>query len=294
MKTPQMPFPRLGQTLGITSDVWLKREDLHHYSSHKGRSIPIMINEARKTGVAQFVISSSGNAAIAAAQAISTYNKNPRGTPLRLTIFVGEHIADEKLNKLKKIIAEDKALSIQQVPNPKQSAFQLTTTDPTTKWLRQSTEDSALIGYHELALELAKIPNLSAVFVPTSSGTTAVGLARGFAALNLNPEIHIIQTDVCHPMVETAAPPTAAPSLASAIVDKIARRKPQVTEIVKTSGGAGWVATNESIVAAQKLIKETANLNISANSALSVVGLTEAIRAGRSWPGPVACLITGP
>ena len=42
MKTPQFPYSKLAQSIGV-SEVYLKREDLDHYGSHKGRSIPVMI-----------------------------------------------------------------------------------------------------------------------------------------------------------------------------------------------------------------------------------------------------------
>ena len=100
MKTPQLPFPKLSEAIGIPNEVWLKREDLHKYGSHKGRSIPLMIMEYAKLGVTNFIISSSGNAALAAAQAIDTYNRNHQ-TTLSLVILVGENIDAKKLNLLK-------------------------------------------------------------------------------------------------------------------------------------------------------------------------------------------------
>ena len=66
MITPQEPFPALAKAVGLT-DIYLKREDLHTYGSHKGRSIPVMIDHYLKEGSKNFAISSSGNAALAAA-----------------------------------------------------------------------------------------------------------------------------------------------------------------------------------------------------------------------------------
>ena len=296
MKTPQLPFPKLSEALGIATEVWFKREDLHHYGSHKGRSIPLMINEYRKQGVTNFVVSSSGNAALAAAQAIDTYNKNKKGKPLTLKILVGKKITPEKLANLEGARnKEKKEIIIEQCERPKQMAFQIEKEGKAT-WLRQSTSDVAVLGYRELADELNKIENLAAVFVPTSSGTTAQGLFDGFQGLQTNPQIHIVQTDICHPMVESPLLPTPyslQPSLATAIVDNIALRKEKVLEAIKNSHGAGWIATNEKIKEAMKLVKEKTDIIISPNSALSVVGLMQAIQAGWKWGGAVVCLITG-
>lgn len=288
MKTPQSPIPRLAAALGLKSEVWLKREDRHHLGSHKGRSIPLMINEHHKNGASHFVISSSGNAAIAASRAVVAHNKNKSDDQIDLHIFIGQHISPAKDTLLEAETSPQ--IIIERVKNPRQRAFQFSIRKNSTL-LRQSTDPLALLGYHELALELAKIENLAAIFVPTSSGTTAVGLAEGFEALNLKPEIHIVQTTSIHPMIDDTVP--SEKSLADAIVDKIAYRKNSVLEVLKNTGGAGWVATNTEIVEAIDLIKNTAEISISPNSALSVVGLLQAIKKGRSWSGPVVCLITG-
>ncbi len=297
MKTPQLPFPRLAEAFGLPNEVWLKREDLHHYGSHKGRSIPLMINEYRKQGVTNFVISSSGNAALAAIIAVQKFNQSAKGEPLKLTILVGNKIDPKKLQTLKTTDnSKQTTITIEQCERPKQTAFRLEK-EGKAKWLRQSTDDLALIGYQELAGELAKIPNLSAVFIPTSSGTTAQGLYEGFQKLGLNPEIHIVQTEECHPMVNERDKGQGTRkkerSLANAIVDKIAHRKSKIAEILKNAHGAGWVATNNQIKEAIKLMREKIGIEISANSALAIVGLQQAIQSGKTWTGAVACLITG-
>lgn len=295
MKTPQLPAPKLSEALGITNETWLKREDEHHFGSHKGRSIPLMIATHQRAGVGHFVISSSGNAALAAARAVRAHNKNKPNDQIRLQIFIGLGISPHKQEL---IAAEtDPLITIVQVKNPKQSAQQFAAKE-SAMLLRQSTEPLALLGYHELAEELAKIENLAAVFVPTSSGTTAQGLAEGFAKLHLNPQIHIVQTTACHPMVDVIDPKATnadmvESSLADAIVDKIAYRKQAVAEAIKNSRGTGWVATNEEITQAMNLMKAAVGLNISPNSALSVAGLTKAVQNGWQWSGPVVCLITG-
>ena len=294
MKTPQLPYPKLSETLGIASDVWLKREDLHHYGSHKGRSVPFMIGEYYKNGIKNFVLSSTGNAALAAVLAAQTHNKNKSKDPISLQIFVGENIDKEKLNKLKKL-TDEKNIFLTQTKESKREALKYEKENK-GKLLRQSTDNLALLGYHELAEDLAKIENLAAVFIPTSSGTTAQGLYDGFVKLGINPQIHIVQTTSCHPMVTSPLQATSyklQASLATAIADKVAHRKTKVEEAIKNSRGSGWIATNDEICAAIKLIKETAGINISPNSALSVAGLVQAIKSGQTWKGPVVCLITG-
>lgn len=299
MKTVQMPYAELARALGV-KEVYLKREDQHKYGSHKGRSLPLMIKKYfKEENKTEFVISSSGNAALAAVEAVQAHNRN-NDSKLRLTVFVGQNINPQKMKKLITII-EDPLIKLEQVENPKQSAFQMDK-DGKAKNLRQSTDDAALEGYFELAEELDKIPNLSAIFIPTSSGTTAQALGESFAKLSQKPQIHIVQTTACCPIASVISPLLPEErgagvrweqSLADAIVDHVAHRKEKVVEVIKNSHGSGWIVSDEEIKNAIKLVKETCNLAISPNSALSVAGLVKATQSGLNWPGAVVCLITG-
>lgn len=292
MKTKQQSAPKLATALGI-SEVYLKREDEHKYGSHKGRSIPLMIKTAVKEGIRDFVISSSGNAALAAVLATVAHNQNNPDKQITLRVFVGQNIEQHKLEFLQKRIT-DQHILLEQVERPKQAAFQLDKEGAATS-LRQSTDDTALLGYEELAKDLSKIPQLAAVFVGTSSGTTAQGIGEAFARMDNKAQIHIVQTAACHPIAEALGvqAPTAERSIAGAIVDKVAHRKNAVVQVVQQSNGAAWVVTDDEIKAARELVKETLNIQISNNSALSVAGLQKAIRNGFTWEGPVVVLICG-
>jgi len=313
LMTPQQSYPKLAQTLGIP-EIILKREDLHPYGSHKGRSIPYMMEEYIKKGYSNFVISSSGNAALAALKFVQDCNKT--NTKITLKIFIGKNIAKNKLSSIQSEILNLKSeILVEQVDNPKQSAFLEAKNNNKVINLRQSTDDLALEGYKTLADELEEIDNLEAIFIPTSSGTTAQALG------NLGAQIHVVQTTACHPIAEFFSPyqvrehlsrfhigseiergskPHPNPplqgegkSIAGAIVDKIAHRKEKIIEIIKNSHGSGWIVTDEEIQNAIKLVKETINIDISPNSALSIAGLQKATQNGWTWSGPVACLITG-
>lgn len=292
MLTPQTKHPKLAQTIGLSQPLYFKREDLHPLLSHKGRSLPIMINTHLKSGTKDFVVSSSGNAAIASALYINQLNKK-RKDKISLQIFVGEKIDLLKLKKLQKLANKNIALS--QIKNPKQSAFQLQKNNQAV-WLRQSTDDTALLGYYDLAKELSKIKNLAAVFVPTSSGTTALGLGQGFKKLKIKIQIHIIQTATIHPIVQNFSSQRCdieKESLATAIVDKIALRKLPLLKSMKENRGYGWVVCNQEIKEAIDLAKKTEKIKLSPNSALALAGLRQAAKNNWKFSGPIVCLITG-
>lgn len=288
MITPQSQAKQLAKAIGLNTELYLKREDLHPHGSHKGRSIPPMITKYTKSGWTDFCISSSGNAAISAAITINKHNAKQTKKKLSLKIFVGKNIDKNKLKTIEALT--NKNITIEKIKNPKQAAFQMDK-KRAAKNLRQSTDDSALTGYEALAAELAKIKNLAAVFIPTSSGATAQGLHNGFKKLGLNPQIHIVQTPACHPMIKSSA--ATKPSLANAIVDKIGYRKEMVQKAMRDSEGKGWIAMDNDITKTKLKVKKTENLDISSNSALGIAGLRLALQNNWRFDGPVACLLTG-
>ena len=163
--------------------------------------------------------------------------------------------------------------------------------DPSIQSLRQSNDESALVGYTELADELLKIPKLAAVFIGTSSGTTAQALAEHFPTGKHSVEVHIVQTSSCHPIADHFVENFSSEekSIADAIVDTTAFRKGAVLGSV----AGGWIATNEHIKAAQDIAERTTGLTISTNSALSIAGLMQAVYTGREFDGAIACMICG-
>jgi threonine dehydratase len=158
--------------------------------------------------------------------------------------------------------------------------------------LRQSTDDTALIGYESLAEELAEA---GTIFIGTSSGTTAQALAGYFIKNKLPIQVHIVQTSSCHPMSDAFGMYEGPDerSDADAIVDITAQRKIALVPLIEKTGSRGWFATNENIRTAQELVKKHTGLDISTNSALSVAGAIQAAYAGHEIKGPVICIICG-
>ncbi len=284
--TPQENYPELAKAIGLAG-IYFKREDMHALGSHKGRSIPVMIDNYLKNGDLHFAISSSGNAALAAA----LYVREVNSSPISLDIFVGNNIKPDKLNKLRDLSDDNIRVLIKE--RPLQALTQAASEG--ARSLRQSTDDVALIGYESLAKELVKIKDIGAVFIGTSSGTTAQALAQYFIAKKLPIQVHIVQTSSCHHMAdafETFDIPDEK-STADAIVDQTAHRKSDLIPLIKETGGRGWLATNENIIAAQEMTRKYAGLDISTNSALSVVGAIQAAEAGYDMRGVAVCLICG-
>jgi threonine dehydratase len=307
MITPQKSYPDLARAVGVSS-LYLKREDLHPYGSHKGRSLPVMIDHYLKEGKRHFAISSSGNAALAAALYVKELNgRNDEN--IKLEILVGNHILDKKLKKLTDLA--DDNVSVMRFERPLQSLTQKTA-DGSIQSLRQSIDDTALLGYESLAKELEGIKDLQAIFVATSSGTTAQALAEYFiknakrkmqsmpsttiGGANKKPvEIHIVQTTSCHPMALEFVDSVVSEeqSAADAIVDMTAHRKNALIPLIKKTNGSGWIASNEEIRTAQELMGKHAKIIVSPNGALALAGLMQAVFTGKEWSGAVMCVVGG-
>ncbi len=313
--TPIENYLELAKVIGL-KDLYFKREDLHPYGSHKGRSIPVMIDHYIAKGSKEFVISSSGNAALAAALYVKELNDNyarlgensstiplvglrgrvtsPKRADqflLALTIFVGHHIAPHKLEKLKAI--EDENIRVLIKERPLQAAT-LAGQEGMVN-LRQSIDDTSLMGYEALARELSLTEGIGAVFIGTSSGTTAQALAAYFSQKKLPIQVHIVQTSGCHPIADgfDTYDGREEDSLADAIVDRTAMRKTKIVSIVRKTEGNAWVATNDEIETARDMVQKNAGLDISTNSALSVVGAMQAVYRGWEIDGAVVCMICG-
>ena len=146
-----------------------------------------------------------------------------------------------------------------------------------------------------MAEELNEIPDLQAIFIPTSSGTTAQALGEWFISQNRNVQIHVVQTEAVHPIAQSFDKDFTPQekSEASAIVDSIAHRKEKIISLVKRSLGSGWIISDNEIRKAISDVKEKTGISLSPNSALAVAGLAKALRQGWQWSGAVVCLVTG-
>lgn len=290
MITPQTEEKFLAQALGIASIV-LKREDLHPYGSHKGRSIPHMIDHYAKAGREYFAISSSGNAALAAA--IHIQKKIEQGKKMHLDIIVGQKIPHQKKVLLEKY-CDGKNIILHSVLRPLQYLHELCTQDDSIQNLRQSIDNTALTGYHSLASELETLPHLNALFMGISSGTTLEAIGDMFHANKKSIELHAVQTTSCHPISGSFDESvTSEQSIADAIVDITAHRKISVSHTIEISGGTGWIVTNSEIQKAQDMLKKYAQVEATPNGALGLAGLMKALSKGRRFDGVVACIITG-
>jgi threonine synthase len=280
-------------------EVFVCDETKNPTGSHKDRSFGVWLEKIKNEGSAKdLVISSSGNAAASAA-----YFAKQFGLPLH--IFVSEKIAPEKLEKIKKIchselvseskdgeilkqVQDDSKITIHLVARPKFEAA-LAAKNNGWFWLRSSVNGDALLGYESLAKEIDEI-NPRTVFIPSSSGTLAVGL---YKFLKSKPAFHLAQTTKVNTLVKKFDKDFAPEekSLADAIVDLIGHRQAQVEEIITNSDGFGWVIGNKEIEAAREELKE-AGIECSNTSALGLAGFKKTLSKNFKLEDPIIIIVT--
>jgi len=261
--------------------IFFKCEYENPTGSVKDRGMVCQISSIFSQNIKQAVISSSGNAAISAASYC-------RLAGIKLTVFVSKQVNKMKHKRLKdmdvKIILSDTPLKDSVLFARLNHAYHL----------RQSIDDNSRVGYKTIAYEMSKdVKNIDAVFIPVSSGSTLVGISRGFDDLGMKVAMHAVQTTRVHPISEQFDNPCIkeSTSLADAIVAKYTPRKDEVISIIKISRGWGWTLDDKAIIEAHKFLIEQ-KIYCSYEGALALAAVYKAKRNNRIYKNPV-CLLTG-
>lgn len=279
--TPLQPARALGRDLGIP-DLWLKREDLSPTGSHKARSLGLMVSDLKARGISQAVISSSGNAAVAAAAYCSLAGirllslVSPRTPAVKLAALLDQP-------QLVVVSAHPVALLHRAV----------------TAWgmadLRTSTNPLGAAAYRGIAAELVSEGAWRAVFVFANSGATALGIQEGFARLlpaAQRPQVHLVEAS---PGGELTRPWYGREDtlLASGVGDLGTRRSrlaPRLRRAVRESGGRGWRVD----LAAMEEVRELTERRAVATSWEGLASLAAAHeRAGELDRGRLAVVLSG-
>lgn len=266
------------------TDVFIKHEEENPNNSFKDRSLVYQLSYYLGQGKKNFAISSSGNAAISAASVITK-------SDARLHIFVSDKLAELKLHKLKNF--ESERIIIKQSPKPSSDCIKFCNAGANSDEiinLRGSKDELAVKGFKSIAYELTEqLPNIDAIFIPCSSGTSTVGIAQGFKEMRKQVKIQIVQTSEMNQIARDFHRdlPAEERSLATAITDRIASRKSQVQKIVRESAGFAWIASNSDLEQADQLIYNLSGNHYSYNSLLSVAGYLQARQSGMKFKAPV-------
>jgi len=265
----------------LEENLFLKREDQNPTGSLKDRGMAYLVSWAWAAGEKNLVLSSSGNAAISAANYCSLAGIN-------LSVFVSSQTNKGKLEKLSqlgvKIFTFQRAVSEAIKYAQANSFFNL----------RPSQNEFGPEGYQTIAFELAEnLGLIEDIFIPVSSGTALAGIAKGFSKLGFLPRIHLCQGAAFCPLASfyDSDYEKESQSLATALVAKYIPLKKLVRELVNQSGGSGWVISNQAVIEAQKKLAQE-EIETSAEGALALAGFYKARSKGFNL-GRTVVLLTG-
>ncbi len=247
--TPEIYNSEFAKKLGFASLVF-KREDLNPNGSHKDRMLAYQISRAKENGEKALIISSSGNAAVSAA----AYCKK---AGIALFVFVSPKTDEGKISA----IAGFGAYIIT-------SRYSLTLSDLAAKNLcinnlRPGAGENVYQGLKSIAFELFEhCPNTDAIFIPTSSASTLLGIGSaytdlmGLSAARKIPALFAVQTAKIHPIAayfdRNFVPESE--SVARGIINRDIKNEKllRILKLIKSSNGGGVVVSNYNILEAQK------------------------------------------
>ena len=246
----------------------VKDEGVNLTGTHKDRSFRYWISYLHMQGVTEAVLSSSGSSAFSAA-----YFSALAG--IKLTIFLRYSFPAEKKQELLRY----KNVKVIESKTPKKDAVLLSRKKNILN-LRASADPYAIEGYKTLAFEIIeKYPRVEEIFVPTSSGSTLVGLYQGYSTLQrkdfLTPRLFAVQTTMTHPIAEVFDKDFHEEKKhpARAIIDKISKRKEEVLSVLQKTGGGGYVISSKEVEQSGAYLKKTGIRQPGAESLLGVAAL---------------------
>ena len=226
-----------------------QREDLNTHGSHKDRSLSVQVNAYRQEGVKALCISSSGNAAIAAAAAC-------REAGIPLFAFMSPNTSPGKIAAVCErdahVILSERAIGLTRemssdlgIPN-----------------LRPSVDDRALEGYKALSFYLAETgrwKDIDSIFCYTTSGSTLCGIWRGFQWLvesgweGQPPQLHAAQAGAITGVAERFGekPAQSGRSVIGDLGTKRTRRLGELVRSIRASNGHAWAVSDAEILKAK-------------------------------------------
>lgn len=263
------------------NNFFIKDENLNLNGSFKDRGVSYQIARHIQRGLNYFALSSSGNSALSACYVSKNFNAE-------LQLFLSNKISSLKLDRIKEFSSSK--IKIILTEKPRSELIKFLNTNPEYSNLRGSTDGYAYQGFKTISYELIdQVPNIDAIFIPCSSGTSSWGIYQGFNELNANIPIHICQTEKINSIAKyfDADYLTQSTSLADAITDRIAHRKSTIIEMIKATQGSGWVISDHQLETDKATLTALTSEDYSFNSLLAFSGWRKALEKGYNYKNPV-------
>ena len=234
-QTPLQVAPALARWAGL-SELLLKREDLNPTGSHKDRGAAEQVAGCLRRGQRVAVISSSGNAALAAAT---------RGSLEGVRVVA---LLSPLTNPVKAAMIASAGARVVVTTKPINFGIRL---GRVCGWpdLRPSQSEDALRGFAGLGEELAaEVDDGVGLFGYASSGTTYQAVGQALASARRRLPLHPVQAGLVNGLSrEFDRPGDGQRSLVGDLGVKVSSRAAAVVQLVRESGGQAWWVPDEEI-----------------------------------------------
>jgi threonine synthase len=259
--------------------LWVKREDLNPTGSHKDRGAVRQITRCVGDHRRVAVISSSGNAALAAA----TYGKAGGVTVIALVSPLTERVRVEQLIAAgARVIVTEKPINY---------SLRL---GRVRRWpdLRPSRSAEALQGFRALGEELAAaLPDGAAVVGYASSGTTFQAIGEVTLESGRRLPLHPVQAGLVNGLSRVfGRAGDGRRSLVGDLGVKVSVRSDAVVALVRRSGGQAWWVDDADIGEAAMALS-AAGLSVARECWAALAGARMAAAEGGAHEG--CLLLTG-
>ncbi len=305
--TREIEFEGINKLLKI-DHLYFKREDENETGSLKDRSLAYQVSLAKQNNKKELVISTSGNAGIAAA----AYCQKAK---IKLYVFISPETENAKIAAMQKyrpiIIKSKKAMRLANYLSAKYKIENL----------RPSLNDSSIEGFKSIAFEIFEnLGEVEAIFTFVTSGSSLIGIGRAYQYLleikeiKKMPRLYAVQSGdifsvvdiplsggvrggfLTHPLEIPLTPFSKGGTLkrgiekAGTLGTKNTRRKKEIIKLMKSSGGRGIYIGDDEIAAAGDILKSN-NIFTSPEGQASLAGVMKASEENKF--NKIVCILSG-
>ena len=252
-------------------NLYFKREDKNECGSLKDRSLAYQVSLAYQNNKKELIISTSGNAGIAAA----VYCQRAR---IKLYVFISPETEKAKIVEMQKydpiIIRSKRAIRL---ANYLAAKYKIEN-------LRPSANNSSIEGFKAIAFEIFEdLGEVEAIFTFITSGSSFIGIGRAYQYLLENKEIEKM------PKLY-AIQGSDESSIAGRLGIKNTRRQKEILKIIKLTGGKIISINNNEILKAKNILEEN-NIYTSLEGCASFAGVSSVIKKDKF--NKIVCVLSG-
>ena len=288
--------------------LYFKREDQNLTGSLKDRSLAYQVSLAKQNNKKELLISTSGNAGIAAAAYCQKAG-------IKLYIFISPETEKAKITEMQKynpiIIKSKRAIRFANYLSAKYKIENL----------RPSTNDSSIEGFKSIAFEVVEnLGEVDAIFTFVTSGSSFVGIGRAYKYLLKNkeikkmPKLYAVQGGNIFSVAggNKSGIPVSEGDIGQCRLQgrnhhnagdipecrlqvgklgiKNTRRKKEILELIKLSGGNGIYVSDSEIQKAENILEKN-NIYTSLEGCASFAGIIKANEKNKF--NKVVCILSG-